>query len=139
MNAKSKLILSLGLLALPLALWAKSSGSAYVDSYHGRTDIPVPISVVMPEVSAQYAGRQVTLVFVVDAKGQPGQIAASLPGTQVSCLPEFDAALVAAVTTAIKQWRFAPALVNGLPVAKKVALPLLIVDSLDANSRLAMN
>lgn len=131
MNAKSKLVLSLGLLALPLALWAKSPGSAYVDSYHGRTDIPVPISVVMPEISAQYAGRQVTLEFVVDAKGQPGQIAASLP--------KVDAELMASITTAIKQWRFAPALINGLPVAKKVALPLLIVDSLDADSRLAMN
>ncbi|MDB6167022.1 MAG: hypothetical protein JWQ83_2162, partial [Lacunisphaera sp.] len=35
MNTKSKLVLSLGLLVAPLALLAKSSESAYVESYHG--------------------------------------------------------------------------------------------------------
>ena len=42
MNTKSKLTLSLGLLALPLALVAKSPEKAYVESYRGRTDIPAP-------------------------------------------------------------------------------------------------
>ena len=38
---------SLGFLAAPLALSAKSTERAYVESYRGRTDIPVPVSVVM--------------------------------------------------------------------------------------------
>ncbi|MDB6113194.1 MAG: Gram-negative bacterial tonB protein [Lacunisphaera sp.] len=130
MNTKSKLVLSLGLLVAPLALLAKSSESAYVESYHGRTDIPVPISVIMPEVATQYAGQSVTLEFVVDTTGKPVQIA---PVT-----PNADAELVTAVSAAIAQWKFSPALVNGQPVARKVALPVKIVDDLADSTRLAL-
>jgi len=48
MNTKSKITLSLGLLLAPFALMAKSPETTYVESYHGRTDIPVPVSVVTP-------------------------------------------------------------------------------------------
>lgn len=130
MNTKSKLVLSLGLLVAPLALLAKSPETAYVESYHGRTDIPVPISVIMPEVESRFAGRQVTLEFVVDATGKPVQIAPASPGA--------DADLVTAVTAAIAQWKFSPALVNGVPVARKVALPVMIVDYLDNPARYAL-
>jgi hypothetical protein len=130
MNTKSKLVLSLGLLVAPLALLAKSPESAYVESYHGRTDVPVPISVIMPEVDPRFAGRQVTLEFVVDPTGKPVQIAPVTPGA--------DAELVTAVTAAIAQWKFSPVLVDGLPVARKVALPVVIVDALDRSSRLAL-
>ena len=123
MNTKSKLALSLGLLVLPLALVAKSPEKAYVESYRGRTDIPVPISVVTPEVESRFAGQQVTLEFVVDATGKPMLIS--------SASPKADAELVAAITTAVAQWKFSPALVDGLPVAKKVVLPVTIVDSFD--------
>jgi len=130
MNTKSKLVLSLGLLVAPLALVAKSPESAYVESYHGRTDIPAPISVVMPEVSSAYAGRVVTLEFVVDTTGKPEQIAPVAPAG--------DSELVNAVTTAIAQWKFSPALVNGVPVARKVVLPVKIVDDLDSSAKLAL-
>ena len=130
MNTKSKLALSLGLLAVPLALLAKSPERAYVESYHNRTDIPVPTSVVTPEVASRYAGQQVTLEFVVDTTGKPTLIASASPAA--------DGELVAAVTDAIAQWKFSPALVNGLPVARKVSLPVSIVDSFDASTRLAM-
>ena len=130
MNTKSKLVLSLGLLLAPLALWAKSPESIYVESYHGRTDIPAPLSVVMPEVDSRFAGKQVLLEFVVDAAGKPTLIASNSPAA--------DPELVDAVKYAVAQWRFAPALVNGLPVARKVALPVNIVDSFDSGSRLAM-
>ncbi len=123
MNTKSKLALSLGLLVLPLALVAKSPEKAYVESYRGRTDIPVPISVVTPEVESRFAGQQVTLEFVVDATGKPTLFAPAAPGT--------NAELIAAVTAAVAQWKFSPALVAGLPVAKKVVLPVTIVDSFD--------
>jgi TonB family protein len=130
MNTKSKLALSLGLLVVPLALLAKSPEKAYVESYHGRTDIPVPVSVVTPEVESRFAGQQVTLEFVVDATGKPMLFS--------SATPKADAELVSAVTAAVAQWKFSPALVDGLPVARKVVLPVNIVDSLDNAPALAM-
>ena len=119
MNTKSKIVLSLGLLVVPFALWAKSPESAYVESYRGRTGIPVPLSVVTPELDAKYIGQTVVFEFVVDPSGTPGVITPAVSG--------LDAELVATVTAAITQWRFAPALVAGRPVARKVALPVDIV------------
>jgi hypothetical protein len=120
MNTKSKIALSLGLLLAPIALLAKSPEAEYVESYHNRTDIPVPVSVVMPEVSSQYAGKTVVLEFVVDTAGKPTLITSTTTGV--------DAELVASVQTAVAQWHFAPALVAGKPVARKVVLPVNIVD-----------
>ncbi len=130
MNTKSKLALSLGLLVVPFALLAKTPEKAYVESYHGRTDIPVPIAVVMPAVDARFAGQQIRLEFVVDATGQPTFITSASPGV--------DAGLLTAVSAAIAQWKFSPALVEGKPVARKVALPLEIVDGFDNAAVLAM-
>ena len=130
MNTKSKIALSLGLLLAPLALLAKSPETAYVESYHGRTDIPVPISVVTPEVDSRFAGQQVVLEFVVDATGKPTLLASASPAA--------DAELVEAVLVAVEQWQFAPALADGLPVARKVALPVKIVDHADNAARYAM-
>jgi TonB family protein len=126
MNTKSKLALSLGLLAAPLALVAKTPERAYVESYRGRADIPAPISVVTPEVASRFAGTQLVLEFVVDAAGQPVLISA--------VTPDADAELVAAVTSAVEQWKFSPALVNGTAVARKVVLPVNIVDSFDKSA-----
>ena len=131
MNTKSKVILSLGLLLAPLALLAKSPETAYVESYHGRTDIPVPISVVTPEVDARFAGQQVVLEFVVDPTGKPTQLASTTPAA--------NAELVASVIAAVEKWQFAPALTDGKPVARKVALPVKIVDHFDSASRFALN
>jgi TonB family protein len=129
MNTKSKLALSLGLLVAPLALVAKTPEKAYVESYRGRTDIPAPISVVTPEVEPRFAGQQVTLEFVVDTTGKPTSITSTTPGA--------NAELVAAITSAVEQWKFSPAMVNGAAVAKKVVLPVNIVDSFD-NAAVAM-
>lgn len=131
MNTKSKLTLSLGLLLAPLALLAKSPETAYVESYHGRTDIPVPISVITPEVDSRFAGQKLELEFVVDPAGQPTLIASTRSGA--------DAELVAAVTSAVAQWRFAPALTDGKPVARKVVLPVKIVGPFDNAMGFAMN
>jgi len=129
MNMKSKLALSLGLLAAPLALLAWSPEKAYVESSRIRPDTPVPISVIMPEVSARFAGQQVVLEFVVDTAGKPTLITSVTPGA--------NAELVASVTSAVAQWKFSPALVDGKPVARKVALPVNIVDNLDNATRFA--
>jgi TonB family protein len=129
MNTKSKLALSLGLLVAPLALVAKTPEKAYVESYHGRTDIPAPISVVSPVVEPRFAGQQVTLEFVVDTTGKPTSITSVTPG--------LDRELVAVITSAVEQWKFSPAMVNGAPIAKKVLLPVNIVESFD-NAAVAM-
>ncbi|WP_438480573.1 TonB family protein [Oleiharenicola lentus] len=131
MNTKSKLALSLGLLAAPLALLASSPEKAYVDAYRGRTDIPVPISVVTPSVAPEYAGAQVALEFVVDATGKPTLI--------TSRTPKADAELVEAVVAAVAQWKFSPALEAGVAVPRKVVLPVTIVDSFADATRLAAN
>ncbi len=132
MNMKSKVILSLGLLAAPLALMAWSPEQAYVESYRARpVDTPVPTSVIMPEVSTRFVGKQVVLEFVVDTKGKPTSITSITPGA--------DAELVASVTDAVAQWRFSPAVVNGQPVARKVALPVNIVADPSTTSRFAAN
>jgi len=131
MNTKSKIVLSLGLLLAPLALVAKSPESAYVESYHGRSDIPVPVSVVTPEVDARFAGQKVELEFVVDPTGKPTLLASATPGA--------DAELMAAVVSAVEKWKFAPALADGKPVARKVVLPVKIVDRFDNATRFALN
>ena len=131
MNTKSKLTLSLGLLAAPLALMAWSPEKAYVESYRNRADTPVPTSVIMPEVSSKFAGQQVVLEFVVDPTGKPTSITSVTPGA--------DAELVASVTEAVARWKFTPAHVDGKPVARKVALPVNIVATNDSVSRFAAN
>lgn len=119
MNLKSKLTLSLGLLAAPLALLAKSPEKAYVESYRARAGEPVPTSVVSPEVDSSFAGQSLVLEFVVDATGKPTAIRSGTPGA--------DAELVASVAEAVARWKFSPALVDGKPVARKVALPVRII------------
>ena len=130
MNTKSKIVLSLGLLLAPFALRANSLETAYVESYHGRSDIPVPVSVVMPEVESRFAGQQLTFEFVVDPTGRPTQIA--------STTPDADGELVSAVLAAVEKWQFAPALADGKPVAMKVVLPVKIVGRFDAATRYAV-
>jgi TonB family protein len=131
MNTKSKIVISLGLLLAPFALMAKSPETAYVESYHGRTDIPVPVSVIMPEVSSRFVGQQVVLEFVVDTAGKPTLIASDSPAA--------NSELVASVLSAVEQWQFAPALADGKPVARKVVLPVKIVDAFDSSNRYAIN
>ncbi|HWA28666.1 MAG TPA: TonB family protein [Lacunisphaera sp.] len=131
MKTKSKLALSLGLLAAPLALLAWTPEKAYVESYRNRTETPVPTSVVTPEVSPKFAGQTVVLEFVVDPTGKPTSIASATPGA--------NAELVAAVTDAVSQWKFIPAHVAGVPVARKVALPVNIVAESANGSRYAAN
>ena len=131
MKTKSKLTLSLGLLAAPLALMAWTPEKAYIESYRTRSETPVPTSVITPEVSSKFAGKQVVLEFVVDPAGKPTSITSVTPGA--------DAELVAAVTEAVSQWKFSPAHVAGKPVARKVVLPVNIVANPDSASRFAAN
>ncbi|AOS44134.1 Gram-negative bacterial tonB protein [Lacunisphaera limnophila] len=132
MNTKSKLALSLSLLVAPLALVAaESTEKAYVESYRNRADGPVPTTVIKPEVSSRFAGKKVVLEFVVDATGKPTDIKSVTPGA--------NAELVSTVSEAVSQWKFSPAIVDGKPVARKVALPVNIVANYDTATRFALN
>jgi protein TonB len=98
---------------------------AYVKSFEGRTDIPVPVAVVSPESVSGLTG-QVDVEFVVSETGKI---------TRITVKSSTDAALVDSVLEAVARWKFAPAKVNGVPVAKTVALPVRFIapDSLLAS------
>ncbi|OHE80129.1 MAG: hypothetical protein A3G75_04435 [Verrucomicrobia bacterium RIFCSPLOWO2_12_FULL_64_8] len=112
-----------GLLAFgAIAALAKDAANvrAYIESDNGRTDIPVPVKIVEPRVAAEQAGQTVEVEFVVDTAGEP---------QNVRLLGATDDDVGLAVCNAVKYWRFAPARPNGEPVAMKVMLPVVIVDS----------
>ena len=88
--------------------------------------MPVPLAVVRPSVGPEYVGTTVQLEFVVDVTGKPaGFIVKSTP----------DSMVATAVTDAVKQWRFTPAMNNGVAVATKVSLPIRFVDDSVAGTR----
>lgn len=130
MKAVNKLVLLFSLGALAPFASAKSLENTYLETCQKGPGIPVPVAVVTPSVSSEYAGSTVELVFTVDTAGKP---------TDLSVKSSPDAALSTAVVDAVKQWRFTPAYVNGAPVATKVVLPVKIVDEAPAGARYAMN
>lgn len=106
-------------LAATAATAATSYESAYVESYKGRTDIPVPVSVVVPELARGTEGS-VNVKFVVDETGTPRNIAV------VSATDSNTASLL---TEAVSAWKFNPAVNGGKPVAKTVILPFKITSN----------
>ncbi len=127
MKAVNKLAVLFSLVALSsVAAWAKTEEQTYLDTCRKGPDVPVPLAVVRPSVGPEYAGTTVQLEFVVDATGKPA-------GFTVKS--ETDSLLAAAVTDAVKQWRFAPAMNNGMAVATKVSLPIRIIDDSVAGTR----
>lgn len=119
MKATTKLVLSLGLIVAPLALSAKSLEQTYLESYTGRTDVPVPLTVVSPVVPAEYAGTTVELEFTIDAKGKPEDIVSRTP---------VESDLVHLLSRTIAQWKFEPLRRDGKAVPSRVVLPVRIVD-----------
>lgn len=115
---KLALVLSLGALTSAVA-FAMTDEQAYLESCRKGSDVPVPVAVVSPSVSPGYAGTTVELEFTVDVTGKPADL--SVKSTT-------DNTLAVAVMNAVKQWRFKPAQLNGVPVATKVVLPVKIVD-----------
>jgi len=130
MKAVNKLAVLLSLGALTsAAAFATTAEQAYIESCRKGSDVPVPVAVVSPSVSPDYAGTTVELEFTVDVTGKPADL---------SVKSATDDTLAVAVMDAVKQWRFKPALSNGVPVATKVVLPVKIVDEALAGSPLAM-
>ena len=128
-NNKLALLLSLGAL-LPFAASAKTLEQSYVESCRKGTDIPVPIAVVSPDVSAYDIGQTVQVEFVVDTTGRTS-------GINIKSSSDRD--LAEAVVDAVKQWRFTPAQRNGAPVATKVVLPVRVVAAPKADVFVASN
>jgi Gram-negative bacterial TonB protein C-terminal len=119
MNIKSKLALSLVLIATPLALRAFSSNEVYLEYYRSHNPELAPLAIVVPKVNSEFVGKEFTLKFNVDPSGHPRHI--------VSATPDADPLLVSEVANALRRWRFSPANRNGDPVIRKVELPVSIV------------
>ena len=131
MKNVNKLAMSLSVIALlSPALQAKSPEAIYLETCRKDAGMPVPLVVVTPNVPVGFAGQTVSFEFVVDASGKTSAFTA--PSST-------DAVLVAAVVDALKQWEFKPATSNGVPVARKVALPIRIVDESGLGVRYAAN
>lgn len=123
--------LSMAFLTTPFVASAKSFEEAYVESYHGRSDIPVPTAVVSPQVGTEDVGVAVELVFVVDESGKPNEI---------EVRNDVDRRLAKLVVNAVKKWEFAPLVdAAGEPVASKVMLPVHIVDEFSSELLVAAN
>jgi protein TonB len=115
MLARLVSLLALGA-AAPLA-FGLTTNEAYIASYHGRTDIPVPVKVVAPIVDSSLVGEKVEVEFLVDANGEPKDI---------YLLSSTNTGFGKAVRDAVSRWKFEPAKSNGTPVAMKVLLPVMV-------------
>ncbi len=129
MKAVSKLAVLLILGALfGAAAYASDAEEAYLKSCNKDPGVPVPVVVVSPTVGAEFNGGLVQLEFTVDESGHP---------TAFSVTSASDDMLATAVVKAVKLWRFLPAEVDGKPVAKKVSLPVKVVDDAVSGYRYA--
>ncbi len=115
MKAVKKLAIVLSLVALVASVSAETSVQAYVESYVGVTDSPVPVKVVSSDITT-IRGAEVMLEFVIDEAGVPQGI---------SVAKSNDKALAKAAVKAVAKWRFAPLVKNGESVATKVRLPVV--------------
>lgn len=69
---KNVSLIALGVTA-PLA-FGLTTTKTYIDSYRGRTDIPVPVKMVAPDADSSQAGARVEVEFVADATGKPQNV-----------------------------------------------------------------
>jgi len=124
MKVASKLAILLSLGTFATLASAKTLEQSYLDNCRKDPGIPVPVSVVSPQVDAGDIGETVEVEFTVNTAGKPSGI---------SVLSSKDGALSEAVVTAVKQWQFKPATKDGAPVATKVILPVRVVDEAASN------
>ena len=120
MKNVNKFAILVSLLALGAAApgaFGLTTDQAYIASYSGRTDIPVPVRIVAPSADSHQAGTRVEVEFLVDASGKP---------RDVTVLSATDKAFGMSACEAVRQWRFAPAKPHGTPVPMKVMLPIVV-------------
>ena len=130
MKAVSKLVvlLKLGVLAGAVAYASDTDEQIYLKSCNKDPGVPVPVVVVSPTVGAEFNGGLVQLEFTVDEYGIPAAF---------SVKSATDDVLATAVVKAVKLWRFLPAEIDGKRIAKKVSLPVKIIDSAVPGERYA--
>jgi TonB family protein len=119
-NKSALLVSLLALGAATPGAFGLTTSQAYIESYHGRTDIPVPVKVVAPSADSSLVGTKVEVEFLVDARGLP---------QNVQVISSTDRAFGASVREAVAKWKFEPAMHNGAPVPMKVQLPVLVNES----------
>ena len=129
MKAVNKLVVLLlaGAISAVVAS-ASTPEQTYLKTCNKDPGVPVPVTVVSPTVGSEYHGASVQLEFLVDVDGKPSEFSIKFATDDV---------LATAVVKAVKQWRFLPAEVDGKPVARKVALPVKIVDPAESGDRYA--
>ena len=93
--------------------------SQYRDHYKVlRTDVPLPIKVVAPAgLPENFRPTTFNVTMVIDREGRPQNIEIE---------PKATAEVSKLLVTALSQWRFSPALKDGVPVEKLVILPLRV-------------
>lgn len=111
-------MLSLGTWIAVSAATAKSYEQRYVESFGARTDMPVPVKAIAPDVARVDSSVEIHVKFVVDTAGIPREISVADAG---------DASLEASLAKAVSQWRFRPLLKDGKAVTSKVMLPVRII------------
>lgn len=95
-----------------------ASSSAAGAAAAALTTVPAPSTIVAPEgLPRRFVGTTVKLTFTVDENGRPHDIALVKPT---------DRDLARSLVPALAQWRFTPAQEGGIPVAKRVMLPLTL-------------
>jgi hypothetical protein len=110
---------------------AKSDTAAYIATFNAQSDsmtraaragggdqvLARLVSVVLPDVSDKYAGQSVIIHAVVGTDGHLWNITG---------LEALDANTQQSVVTALKQWVFTPAKIDGREVNLRVDLPLFL-------------
>jgi protein TonB len=116
-------LLSLGFF-ITVSASANSAEETYLEACRKDPSIPVPMSVVTPNIDKVYSGQTVDVEFTVDTSGMPIALVVK---------SQTDLQLSNAVVEAVKQWKFTPAHRGGIAIATRVALPVRIktVDSFD--------
>jgi TonB family protein len=111
-------MLSVGIWIAASAATAKTYEERYVESFATRTDMPVPVKAIAPEVPKEVESVEIEVKFVVDTAGVPREI---------SVADSVDSALGESLVAAVGQWRFRPLLKDGKAVTAKMILPVRIV------------
>jgi len=130
MKVASKLAILLSLGTFVSFASAKSLEQSYLDNCRKDSSIPVPISVVSPQIQNVAVGQTLEVEFTVNAAGKPSGIYV-LSNNKDSELSE-------AVVSAVSQWQFKPAQKDGVAVPMKVILPVRIIGA-DGLNRFASN
>lgn len=107
--------------ALATSSFAAAENSVDLTKYLGhynvlRTDIPLPLKVVAPSgLPRSFQGTTINVTMLIDRDGRPQDVRIVSP---------ISSELAALLMPVLTQWRFSPAMKDGVPFAQKVELPI---------------